>query len=40
VLDSETGVATCSVGGGVTIDSTAEQEYEECLVKSRFLTRI
>ena len=40
VLDSQTGVATCSVGGGVTIDSTAEQEYEECLVKSRFLTRI
>ena len=40
VLDAETGVATCSVGGGITIDSTAEDEYEECLVKSRFLTRI
>jgi len=25
------------VGGGVTIDSTAEREYEECLVKSSFL---
>jgi para-aminobenzoate synthetase / 4-amino-4-deoxychorismate lyase len=37
VLDSETNVATCSVGGGITIDSTAEDEYEECLVKSRFL---
>ncbi len=37
VLDSETGVATCSVGGGITIDSTAAEEYEECLVKSRFL---
>jgi para-aminobenzoate synthetase/4-amino-4-deoxychorismate lyase len=37
VLDSETGVATCSVGGGITIDSTAEDEYEECLVKRRFL---
>lgn len=37
VLDSETGVATCGVGGGITIDSTAEDEYEECLVKSRFL---
>jgi para-aminobenzoate synthetase / 4-amino-4-deoxychorismate lyase len=37
VLDSETGVATCSVGGGITIDSTAADEYEECLVKSRFL---
>ena len=37
VIDSETGVATFGVGGGVTIDSTAEREYEECLVKSRFL---
>ena len=37
VLDSETGVATCSVGGGITIDSTAAEEYEECLLKSRFL---
>jgi para-aminobenzoate synthetase/4-amino-4-deoxychorismate lyase len=37
VLDTETGVATCSVGGGITIDSTAAEEYEECLVKSRFL---
>lgn len=40
VLDTETGVATCSVGGGITIDSTAAEEYEECLVKSRFLTRV
>jgi para-aminobenzoate synthetase/4-amino-4-deoxychorismate lyase len=38
VLDTETNIATCSVGGGITIDSTAEDEYEECLVKSRFLT--
>ncbi|HSK62622.1 MAG TPA: aminodeoxychorismate synthase component I [Pyrinomonadaceae bacterium] len=37
VIDKQTGVATCSVGGGVTIDSTAAGEYEECLVKSRFL---
>ncbi len=37
VLDTETGVATCSVGGGITIDSTAAEEYEECLIKSRFL---
>jgi para-aminobenzoate synthetase/4-amino-4-deoxychorismate lyase len=37
VLDSETNLATCSVGGGITIDSTAAEEYEECLVKSRFL---
>jgi para-aminobenzoate synthetase/4-amino-4-deoxychorismate lyase len=37
VVDTETNVATFGVGGGVTIDSTAEREYEECLVKSRFL---
>ncbi len=37
VIDKETGVATCGVGGGVTIDSTAAGEYAECLVKSRFL---
>ena len=37
VIDIETNVATFGVGGGVTIDSTAEREYEECLVKSRFL---
>jgi len=37
VIDAETDVATFGVGGGVTIDSTAEREYEECLVKSRFL---
>jgi para-aminobenzoate synthetase/4-amino-4-deoxychorismate lyase len=38
VLDSDTGGATFAVGGGVTIDSTAEREYEECLLKSSFLT--
>jgi para-aminobenzoate synthetase/4-amino-4-deoxychorismate lyase len=37
VIDKQTGVATCGVGGGVTIGSTAAGEYEECLVKSRFL---
>ena len=37
VIDTETRVATFGVGGGVTIDSTADREYEECLVKSRFL---
>jgi len=37
VVDTETNVATFGVGGGVVIDSTAEGEYEECLVKSRFL---
>ena len=37
VLDSDTGVATFAVGGGITIDSTAEREYDECLLKSSFL---
>ena len=37
VVDTETSLATFGVGGGVVIDSTAEREYEECLVKSRFL---
>jgi para-aminobenzoate synthetase / 4-amino-4-deoxychorismate lyase len=37
VIDTESERATFGVGGGVTIDSTAEREYEECLVKSRFL---
>lgn len=38
VLDTQTNLATCSVGGGITIDSTAAEEYDECLVKSRFLS--
>ena len=37
VVDTEMDLATFGVGGGVTIDSTAEREYEECLVKSKFL---
>ncbi|HEU4931356.1 MAG TPA: aminodeoxychorismate synthase component I [Pyrinomonadaceae bacterium] len=37
VIDTESNQATFGVGGGITIDSTAEREYEECLVKSRFL---
>lgn len=37
VIDTENKQATFGVGGGITIDSTAEREYEECLVKSQFL---
>jgi para-aminobenzoate synthetase/4-amino-4-deoxychorismate lyase len=37
VLDSHSGEVTFGVGGGVTFDSTAEREYEECMVKSSFL---
>ena len=36
-IDSATGTALFGVGGGITIDSTAAKEYEECLVKSQFL---
>ena len=38
LLDSNTGQATFGVGGGITIDSTPQGEYEECLVKCAFLT--
>jgi para-aminobenzoate synthetase/4-amino-4-deoxychorismate lyase len=37
MLDSHSGEVTFGVGGGVTFDSTAEREYEECVVKSSFL---
>jgi para-aminobenzoate synthetase component I len=34
----EGGEAVFNVGGGVVFDSTAEAEYEECLLKARFAT--
>jgi para-aminobenzoate synthetase/4-amino-4-deoxychorismate lyase len=37
VIDTESDKATFGVGGGITIDSTADREYQECLVKSKFL---
>ena len=39
VLDSLSGAVKFSVGGGVTIDSTSDVEYEECLLKAEFLNR-
>lgn len=36
--DSETGELECGLGGGITWDSTAEDEYEEVLTKARFLS--
>lgn len=39
LLDSETGRATFGVGGGITFDSTAAGEYDECLAKAAFLNR-
>ena len=38
VLDRERAEARLHVGGGVTWDSTAEGEYEECLLKAKFLS--
>jgi len=37
LLDSESGRATFGVGGGITADSTAIGEYDECLTKAAFL---
>jgi len=36
-LDIVSGTAICGVGGGITSDSTAEDEYSEAWIKSRFL---
>jgi len=38
VIDAKSGAATINVGGGITWDSTADGEYEECLLKAKFLT--
>jgi len=38
LVDTATGGATFGVGGGITVDSTAAGEYDECVLKSRFLT--
>jgi para-aminobenzoate synthetase component I len=34
---SASGALTCSVGSAIVADSRAEEEYEECLLKARFL---
>lgn len=39
LLDTQTGVATLGVGSGITYDSTAQDEYDECLLKTHFLHR-
>ena len=38
VLDSVTGTAEYGVGGGITWDSVASAEYDECVAKARVLT--
>ncbi len=37
-IDKATDVAEYGVGGGIVWDSTAEDEYEECLIKTKFLS--
>lgn len=39
LLDTETGIAEFGVGGGITHDSEIESEYEECLLKAKFLNK-
>ena len=39
LLDLRTGIATFGVGGGITYDSTPEDEYDECRLKASFLGR-
>ena len=36
-VDSESGMAQCGVGGGITWDSTEGEEHAEALTKARFL---
>jgi len=38
VVDARDRSGTFGVGGGITWDSTTEGEYEECLLKAKFLT--
>jgi para-aminobenzoate synthetase / 4-amino-4-deoxychorismate lyase len=37
VIDRRTGVATLGVGAGITADSVADDEYDECLLKAAFV---
>ena len=36
IVDKQNGAAQCGLGSGITWDSSPEQEYQECLLKSRF----
>ncbi len=38
-VDRRKGLATCGIGSGITLDSTVTGEYEEWLIKRRFLLR-
>jgi anthranilate/para-aminobenzoate synthase component I len=34
----QAGQAVLGVGSGVVVDSTSDAEYDECLLKARFVT--
>jgi para-aminobenzoate synthetase/4-amino-4-deoxychorismate lyase len=36
IVDKQANTAQCGIGSGITWDSTSEQEYHECLLKTRF----
>jgi len=38
VIDHDTAAISMGVGAGITTDSVAEEEYQECLLKGRFAT--
>lgn len=38
-LDMHKGIAQMGVGGGIVADSNTKEEYRECLLKAKFLTR-
>ncbi len=38
VIDKKTSLAEYGVGGGIVWDSTHDDEYEECLIKTKFLS--
>jgi len=38
-IDSETKVAEYSIGGGITWDSDAQEEFQECFAKAKILTK-
>ena len=40
VIDTAAGTGELGTGGGITWDSTAASEYEECLIKSRFAQEV
>ena len=39
LIDTRAGVAELGVGSGITYDSSAEAEYQECLLKAKFLSQ-